>query len=113
MLKKLIINELECLAIVIAIKAWAHKLDNTNLLLHCDNFSTVEIVNKGKSRHPFSQACLREIVWFTAQHNVWIKVVFVRGVSNRFTDLLSRWHLGPQYKNTFLSKTEGKQKKGS
>ena len=59
------INELEALAIVICLKLWSHKIKNKNVLVFCDNSSTVDIVNTGKARNPFSQQCLREICWFT------------------------------------------------
>ena len=104
---KLTINELECWAIVIAIKIWQAKLHNKNLLLHCDNTSTVEVVNKGRARNPFTQTCLREIAWITANCNCWVKVCFLPGVQNRISDSLSRWHLDDMYAQRFHAETKG------
>ena len=71
--KNITINKLECLAIVVAVRLWSSKLVNRNLLLFCDNSSSVQIVNHGNARNEFSQACLRELVWITAKNNIWIK----------------------------------------
>ena len=57
------INKLEYFAILIAVKVWAGKLRNKNLLLYCDNMATVDIVNKGKVRNMFAQVLLRELMW--------------------------------------------------
>ena len=104
------INELECVAIVVALKIWAPKLKGLNLLLHCDNKSTVDVINHGHASNKFTQKCLREIVWICAQNNMWIKVKFIPGVTNRYADLLSRLHLSSWYYNTFMHETEGLRK---
>ena len=101
------INELECLAVVVAVKLWAHKYKGMNLLLHCDNSSTVSVINKGKANHPFTQACLRELVWTSGKNDIWIKVVHVAGITNRFADLCSRFNLGTWYRRTFNLETAG------
>ena len=56
------INELECLALVVALKIWGGNCTGLNLLFHCDNSSTVDVVNAGKAKNTFAQSCLREIV---------------------------------------------------
>ena len=58
----LTINELECLAVVVAVKLWANRFVNANLLMFCDNSSTVEVINGGRAKHWFTQTCLRELV---------------------------------------------------
>ena len=101
------INELECLAVVIAIKAWKHKINNKNVLLLCDNASTVQVINKGMARNKFTQACLRELAWLTATNNSWIKMCFVPGVSNHLSDFLSRWETDRKYPVLFKQETQG------
>ena len=105
------INELECLAIVIALKLWSNKYRGSNLLLYCDNQSTVQIVNKGHARNRFAQKCLHEIVWICANSDLWIKVVYSSSKTNRLADLCSRFALKKDYKKQFLSETEGLRKK--
>ena len=108
---KIAINELECAALVIAVKLWASKFKGCNLLLHCDNSSTVAIVNKGYARNKFTQMCLRELAWCSAKNDIWLKVSYLPGVLNRFSDLLSRWSLGQSYQDTFWRETQGLRKK--
>ena len=104
---KLAINELECLAIVVALKLWGPSYRDCNLLLYCDNHVTVDIINKGRALNAFSQECLREIVWLSAKCNLWIKVCFLQGKFNRISDLLSRWHLNKDYSVKFWQETKG------
>ena len=101
------INELECLAVVVAVKVWGNSLKGKNILLHCDNSTTVTVVNKGYARNQFTQACLRELVWLSAKNNLWIKVAFRPGISNRFADLASRLHLNSH--NLYTLKQETRQ----
>ena len=103
----LTINELECFAIVVAVKLWQSKLRNRNCLLYCDNESTCHVINKGKARHPFTQACLRELVWYCALNNAWLKVVHLKSSDNRISDLLSRWSLPGDAREAFYRETEG------
>ena len=103
------INELECLAVVVAVKQWYGKLVNKNVLLYCDNEATVQVINKGDAKNPFMQRCLRELVWFTARNNIWIKMTYLEGISNRICDNLSCWHLDDKYKKAFLEETKGKR----
>ena len=99
------INELECPAVVVALKAWQQKLPNRNILLHYDNSTTVQVINNGAARNAFTQACLREIAWVTATNNAWIKMVYLPGNLNRFSDLLSHWHCDPKFEQTFRKET--------
>ena len=91
------INELETMAIIIALKLWGKKVQNSNILLHCDNQPTVDIINTGKARNKFAQQCLREICFITAKLNTVIKVVFTPGVNNSTADKFSRKHLSRRH----------------
>ena len=105
------INELECFAIVLALKVWKQKTANCNVLLQCDNETTVQVINKGKAHNTFTQQCSRELAWLSAWNNTWIKVCFISGVNNRIPDYLSRFHLHDKYRKLFLEETEGLHKK--
>ena len=67
---KVAINELELIAIMIAVKIWGPKYKNHNLWLHCDNQTSVDVINKGYARNSLAQKCLREIAWHSAKCNV-------------------------------------------
>ena len=103
------INELECAAVVIAIKAWANKLGGLNIVMQCDNESTCHVINSGKAKNEYTQACLREITYLSGQYSFQIRMQHVPGEHNRISDYLSRWDLDPKYKDLFfeeISKTE-------
>ena len=76
---------------VAALKVWAHKIRNRNVMALCDNEVSVEVVNTGKARNRFAQACLREICFITARNNAVIKLVHISSETNRISDCLSRW----------------------
>ena len=84
------INELECLAVVIALKIWAPRLSRLNIWMNCDNEDTVTVINAGKAKNLFTQACLREIMLITGLASCRIKMRHISGVSNRIPDYLSR-----------------------
>ena len=97
------INELECFAVVVALKIWGTKLNRCKLLLHCDNQTTVDVINAGKAKNQFTQKCLREIVFLACKHSFQIRVDFRPGVSNRLADSLSRWHTDEKFKEKFFA----------
>ena len=103
---KLHINELELLAIIIAIKKFASRIENRNLLAYCDNQTSVEIVNSGAAKNQFAQGCLREICYLLAHQNAMIKMVHLSSAENRISDLLSRWQV-KENRDEFYSMTTG------
>ena len=74
--ENIFINELETVALIIGLKVWREKVRNKNILMHCDNQCTVDIVNTGQASNEFAQKCLCEICYMTATINSVIKVVF-------------------------------------
>ena len=92
-LKQLHINELECMMIVVALKLSGDEFARKKLVVFCDNFVTVRAINSGFSRNLVIQHCLRELHMVLALINGDIKAEFLRGIDNRESDALSRWHL--------------------
>ena len=101
------ISALEMLALIVAVKVWTDKFRGLRVGLKCDNEATVLVINSGKSRDPFMQACLRELCFVCAkgQFEVWAE--HIPGVSNRLPDLLSRWYLGSGASEAFHRQTQG------
>ena len=97
------INELECLAVVVAVKTWCTQLNRFNLVLYCDNEATVSVINRGRARNKFTQNCLREITYLAGLHHFQLQVEHVSGANNRVSDFLSRWHLGDNYRTLFFN----------
>ena len=109
---KVHINELEALAVMVGIKIWQRKLQNTNALLFCDNQTTVSILNTGKAKNVFAQNILREVCYILAKVNGCIKVVHKPGVSNRITDFCSRIDLDEtKYRRLLEQETLGVNKR--
>jgi hypothetical protein len=99
--QKLHINSLELLAIIASIKIWSHSWRGKCIVVNCDNKVAVEVINAGRTKNRFLQACLREIVWWAARNEFELKACHIAGISNRAADSLSRWHLHPKYSHLF------------
>ena len=98
---KLHINSLELLTLTVAVKLWGSKLQGKRFVVLCDNQATVMVVNSGKSRDMFMQACLRELVWHLAILDAEIRVQHILTGDNRIADLLSRWELSQSAREEF------------
>ena len=91
------INALEMLTIIVACQVWGKHWPGKRLVVNCDNEASVTVLNTGRSRDPFLQACLRELAFVTARFEVEIRGNHVPGVTNRIPDALSRWDLDPKF----------------
>ena len=99
------INELELLAIMVALKLWASQLKTERFRMHCDNTTAVAAMNLSRVRNPNVQACMREIAYIAATAEFEVLVVHVEGASNTLPDLLSRWHLDQRHRDHFRQLT--------
>ena len=80
--QKVSINELELLAFTVAMHKWAGNMKNKNILAYCDNQLAVEVINSGKARNRFTQACLRDIAFNLAVVNGALKVIYIASKCN-------------------------------
>ena len=80
----------EMLAIIILLKLWATAFKGQKIKLSWDNEVVVSVVNSSKARDQFLQAALRGIVFISAQHDFWVKLVYIPTKKNIILDLLSR-----------------------
>ncbi len=108
--KDLHINALELLTIVLCIKVWGDSWKSQRILVYCDNEASVTVLNSGKTKDSFLQACVREICFLAACKEFEIKAVHLPGVENTLADLLSRWDLSSKAESEFLSKFSGSQR---
>ena len=108
--KDVFINELELITIIVALKVWSRDVEHKNILAYCDNEVSVEVVNSGRAKNNFTQACLREICYIMATNNAMLKLVHISGISNRISDCLSRWDEESK-RMQFRTVTEGKNVK--
>lgn len=105
--KNLSINELELITVVVALKVWKKQLVGKRVVVFCDNETSVEVINRGRSRNEFSQNCLRELVFVAAMGDFEIRAVHIAGCENRLPDLLSRWELCSSYSQQFYQEMGG------
>lgn len=101
------INELELLTLVVVCKLWGSQWKGMRIKIFCDNNTSVIVLNTGRTRDKFLQACLREICLLAANNEFEIRTVHLPGVENRIPDILSRWHLNVACHNDFAERTAG------
>ena len=100
------INQFELYVILIAVREWAPMFANKNILIYCDNQTSVQVLCHGHVDCTFMQRCLREIRFHSAKFNFRIRAVHLKGVDNRISDCLSRWHLSQLYIDSFYEATQ-------
>ena len=91
LVKRLHINALELLALVVAVSTWAFKLAGRKVTVLCDNSATVWVINTGKTRDKDMQRLLRELCFITATNDIEVFAQHIPGEQNRIPDILSRW----------------------
>ena len=83
---KLHTNHLEMLNIVVAY--WA----NASVCIRCDNLAVVQVVNNHKTKDTILGACIYNIWFICALHNIHLSVKHISSSLNIEADLLSRIH---------------------
>lgn len=81
----------EIYPIVIAAILWGHEWSGKCILIHSDNSSVVEIINKGRSRRPTVSQFLQKLTLVSACNQFIIKAAHVPGHHNLIADALSRF----------------------
>ena len=95
--------------VTLALRKWAPKLEGKNIVVYCDNLSSVELMMSGKSHCKLMLQSLREVAYIAAKHQINIKAKHIEGVKNTLPDLLSRFHLSQKYVNQFLAETSNQE----
>ena len=103
------INQRELLTIMVALTAWASKLQGHRIKILCDNMVTVQVLWTGRARDKYMQMCLREVTWLAAVHQFEIQPQHIEGESNRVPDWLSRWHLDKKFEEMFRKHCKGEK----
>ncbi len=99
------INGLEIYTVMVACRIWGELFRGQNVQMFSDNMATVEVFRSGKSRDPFMQTCIREILYIAAICEFQIRLKHLSTSDNRLSDLLSRWALDPKNGEIFLQET--------
>lgn len=86
------INYKEVCAVLDATKRWAPRWRNCSVIIHTDSTVTKAIINKGRSKNKFINACLRNLFWLSVRFNFTIRAIHVPGQVNILPDTVSRLH---------------------
>ena len=95
------INKKEMLVVMAAIKHWFEDLANLKVRIFVDNQVCVALLNYGITHSPFLAACLREIQFFLAKHNIELKAQYIASKDNFLADLCSRAFSSEKHNRNF------------
>ena len=84
------IVHLEMLSILVALRIFGPQWTKQKLLMKCDNYAVVKVLNSGRTHDQFLGACARNTWFHSALLDIDIKYVHVLGSLNQTADLLSR-----------------------
>ena len=82
------IVHLEMLNILVAIRTWGWSWISTTVRIHCDNRAVVSVPTTGKTGDPILAV---NILMETAEKDICLRTVHIRGKDNQIADTLSRW----------------------
>ena len=97
------INKLEMVTVMAAVKHWFGELANLKVRIFVDNQVCVALLNYGITKSPFLAACLREINFYLAEHNIEIRAEYIPSKQNCLADLCSRAFSSDKYFKNFNS----------
>jgi hypothetical protein len=80
----------EFLPIVIALEMWGSSLQNSTVVLHSDNLTVVQIINKNTSKDSNLMQLMRRLMILSLTYNIHFHAKHIQGVANISADLLSR-----------------------
>ena len=84
---------MELYPVSLAARCWGSQWQRRRILFHCDNQSTVHIINKGRSKSPAIMPLVRQLVLAAAQHNFMFYAKYVPGKQNDIADDLSHFQM--------------------
>ena len=93
----------EMLNILVAIRTWGTGWSGKTVLIHCDNEAVVTVLTTGRTKDLTLAAIARNIWLGTAEYDISLKTVHIRGKDNIIADSLSRWFTSDIHKYKMLS----------
>ena len=91
--RQLHINALELLSVLVGLRLWAPLSQGQGVQIYCDNQTSVQVLNSGRSKDEYLCVCLRDIAFICAVNRLELRALHIEGASNRLSDFLSRSHL--------------------
>ena len=83
----------ELYPIVMACVLWGHQWCRQRILFYCDNQSTVDIINKGRSKVKLIMKLMRKLTWCSANHNFVVHAKHLPTYDNTTADAISRFQM--------------------
>ncbi|XP_053178134.1 uncharacterized protein LOC128361632 [Scomber japonicus] len=77
--------------IVAAAVLWGHEWSTKSILIHSDNLSVVDIINKGRSNSNSIMPFMRRLTWHSVTHQYILRAAHIPGHHNAIADTLSRF----------------------
>jgi len=81
---------LELLAVVHAVGVWREELRGRALVIHVDCLGAVQVLTSGYSSEKNMMFLLRQLIYFTALNDIFMRVEHIEGKKNKIADKLSR-----------------------
>ena len=91
------IHHPECLAILVALRLWGSAWKGLCITVFCDNEAVVQVVNSETTRDALLGQLLCNMWLISSTREFELRAKHFPGTENRAADLLSRWHLNPEY----------------
>ena len=89
----------EMFNIMVAVRTWGFLWSGKTVRMHCDNEAVVTVLSTGKTKDLTLAAIARNIWLTTAEFDICLKTVHIRGKDNAIADSLSRWFTSQVHKN--------------
>lgn len=83
----------ELYPIVMSCILWGHTWSRHRILFYCDNSTTVEIINKGRSKIPSIMKLMRKLTYHSAINSFIIHAKHIPGRQNCIADAISRFQM--------------------
>lgn len=91
----------EMFAMLTAVKLWGSQWAGKKIVSRCDNMACVQLINSGRSRDYWMQACIRELWYLASKFSFEIRAVHIAGSTNTLADHLSRWYTDSSHQARF------------
>ena len=88
--QKLNISILELYPIVLGLYIWSDLLENKCVLMFCDNYAVVHMINKQSSKDVNAMSLIRFLVVTCLKANIYFRAKHIPGVKNSVADSISR-----------------------
>ena len=84
------INVLELVAVYLSLERWQHELQDSRVIINCDNQQVCYMLCRDRSRNLTASILLRHIFWICVSRNLYVSPQFISSVDNTTADYLSR-----------------------